>query len=162
MAKYVVITMKDGSKSVTVRSALETASEDPLTEYEEIIIQLLDEIEKLKKTNLPTDIIKNIKSSDANHIIDIVNLIKDNIAKKHGYPDDIMGTRWEYAMIITHRRKMQIQLYEEALVELAFYILQYLSKNANKLFCTCKLPTNTFQLDDGTICCCKCEKEILK
>jgi len=31
---------------------------------------------------------------------------------------------------------------------------------SEQLFCKCKLPTNNFQLDNGTICCCKCEKEI--
>ena len=63
---------------------------------------------------------KEQKDNDANCVLDAVNLIKDNVAKRHGYPDNIMGTSWEYAMMITHRTKMQIQLYEEALAELAF------------------------------------------
>ena len=63
---------------------------------------------------------KEQKGNDANRMLEAVNLIKDNVAKRHGYPDNIMGTSWEYAMIITHRTKMQIQLYEEALTELAF------------------------------------------
>ena len=58
--------------------------------------------------------------NDANRVLDAVNLIKDNVAKRHGYPDNIMGTSWEYAMVITHRTKLQIRLYEEALAELAF------------------------------------------
>ena len=56
----------------------------------------------------------------ANRVLEAVNLIKDNVAKRHGYPDNIMGTSWEYAMMITHRTKLQIRLYEEALAELAF------------------------------------------
>ncbi len=43
---------------------------------------------------------------------------KNTIAKKHGYPDNILGNRWDYAMMLTHRRKAQIQLYEEVLEEL--------------------------------------------
>ena len=30
------------------------------------------------------------------------------------------------------------------------------------LFCDCELPTSDFELDDGTICCCACEKELAK
>lgn len=63
---------------------------------------------------------KEQKGNDANRVLEAVNLIKDNVAKRHGYPDNIMGTSWEYAMMITHRTKRQIRLYEEALVELAF------------------------------------------
>lgn len=29
------------------------------------------------------------------------------------------------------------------------------------LLCMCELETSSFQLEDGTICCCKCEKEKL-
>lgn len=63
---------------------------------------------------------KEQKGNDANRVLEAVNLIKDNVAKRHGYPDNIMGTSWEYAMMITHRTKRQIRLYEEALAELAF------------------------------------------
>lgn len=62
----------------------------------------------------------NKNGNDANRVLEAVNLIKDNVAKRHGYPDNIMGTSWEYAMMLTHRTKRQIRLYEEALVELAF------------------------------------------
>jgi hypothetical protein len=62
----------------------------------------------------------NDTGNDANRVLEAVSLIKDNVAKRHGYPDNIMGTSWEYAMMITHRTKLQIQLYEEALAELAF------------------------------------------
>lgn len=63
---------------------------------------------------------KKQKGNDANRVLEAVNLIKDNVAKRHGYPDNIMGSSWEYAMMITHRTKLQIRLYEEALAELAF------------------------------------------
>jgi hypothetical protein len=62
----------------------------------------------------------NENGNCANRALEAVNLIKDNVAKRHGYPDNIIGTRWEYAMMITHRTKLQIRLYEEALVEFAF------------------------------------------
>lgn len=26
--------------------------------------------------------------------------------------------------------------------------------------CSCELPSSNFELDDGTICCCRCEKTI--
>ncbi len=29
----------------------------------------------------------------------------------------------------------------------------------NKEFCICEIKGSSFQLDNGTICCCKCEKE---
>ena len=30
------------------------------------------------------------------------------------------------------------------------------------LFCDCELPSSDFELDDGTICCCRCENPIAK
>lgn len=51
-------------------------------------------------------------------VLAAVNLAKDTVAKRHGYPDNILGTSWEYAMMLTHRRKAQCNLYEEVLVEL--------------------------------------------
>lgn len=62
----------------------------------------------------------NENGNNANRVLEAVNLIKNNVAKRHGYPDNIMGTSWEYAMMITYRTKLQIRLYEEALAELAF------------------------------------------
>lgn len=37
--------------------------------------------------------------------------VKNTVAERHGYPDNIIGCRWDYAMMLTHRRKAQIQLY---------------------------------------------------
>jgi len=45
--------------------------------------------------------------------VDLIEKTKQEIALKHGYRDDILGTAWNYAMYLTHRTKRQIQLYEE-------------------------------------------------
>lgn len=44
-----------------------------------------------------------------------VNEIKEDIAIKYGYTTD-MPTKWNFAMLLTHRRKQQIDMYD-ALVE---------------------------------------------
>ena len=31
---------------------------------------------------------------------------------------------------------------------------------SEQLVCSCELPSSDFELDDGTICCCRCEKPI--
>ena len=36
---------------------------------------------------------------------------------------------------------------------------KYLAKNILS-FCDCKIKGSSFQLDNGEICCCKCEKEL--
>lgn len=46
-----------------------------------------------------------------------IEQIKEIVAERYNYPDGILGTRWEYAMTLTHRRKRQIELYEEVLKE---------------------------------------------
>ena len=51
--------------------------------------------------------------------MDLILQIKEKIALKNGYRDDILGTAWEYAMQLTHRTKKQIQLYEELACALA-------------------------------------------
>lgn len=33
---------------------------------------------------------------------------------------------------------------------------------SEQLVCDCELPSSDFELDDGTICCCRCEKIISK
>lgn len=40
--------------------------------------------------------------------------------------------------------------------------LHAVSKTTGKLYCECEIKGNTFQLDNGTICCCKCENERVK
>lgn len=49
MAKYIVIERPNGMVTM-VRSIIETASEDPLTEHEELINELFSEVKKL---NIP-------------------------------------------------------------------------------------------------------------
>ena len=48
MAKYIVIIRANGTTTM-VRSSLETASEDPLTEHEEIINELYVKVRELSK-----------------------------------------------------------------------------------------------------------------
>ena len=33
-------------------------------------------------------------------------------------------------------------------------------ERSEQLVCSCELPSSDFELDDGTICCCRCEKTI--
>lgn len=63
---------------------------------------------------------KNIKKTteQAVNYTDLLAAVKNTVAERHGYPDNIIGSRWDYAMMLTHRRKAQIQLYEEVLAEL--------------------------------------------
>lgn len=68
-----------------------------------------------KKQN-PTQPTKTAIAVDT--VLAAVNFAKETVAKRHGYPDNILGTSWEYAMMLTHRRKAQCDLYEEVLVEL--------------------------------------------
>ena len=35
-------------------------------------------------------------------------------------------------------------------------------RRSEQLFCNCEIKGSSFQLDDGTECCCKCEKERAK
>jgi hypothetical protein len=57
------------------------------------------------------------KKADSSQLA-AVNYAKETVAKRHGYFDNVIGTRWEYAMMLTHRRKAQLDLYEEVLIEL--------------------------------------------
>lgn len=49
---------------------------------------------------------------------DKILLVKESIAISYGYPNNILGNAWDYAMMITHRRKAQIKLYEEVCFKL--------------------------------------------
>jgi hypothetical protein len=48
----------------------------------------------------------------------IILYVKESVAKSHGYPDNILGTAWNYAMMCTHRHKAQLKLYEEVCFKL--------------------------------------------
>jgi len=45
------------------------------------------------------------------------NRIKEQVAKDYGF-ENMFGGRWKYAMMILHRRKKQIELYEEVIKRL--------------------------------------------
>jgi len=56
---------------------------------------------------------------------------KDQVAKRFGYKDGIMGTSWEYAMRLTHRTKKQIILHE-TVIDLMAGAIQELNKKLDK------------------------------
>jgi len=56
--------------------------------------------------------------------INIINMFKDRIAKRHGYQENILGSSWEYAMMLTHRKKKQKELYEEVLIEITKLLIE--------------------------------------
>lgn len=41
--------------------------------------------------------------------------IKERVAKAYGFERGLLGTRWNYAMLIVHRTKKQIEMYEEVI-----------------------------------------------
>ena len=52
---------------------------------------------------------------------EIVNKTKDYIAKHNGFEEGILGSSWNFAMQITHRKKSQIELYEAVIHALGIY-----------------------------------------
>jgi hypothetical protein len=54
----------------------------------------------------------------------LINDTKEQIAIKHGYPNNVLGTAWEYAMQLTHRTKKQIELHNEVACALAKRIIE--------------------------------------
>jgi len=53
----------------------------------------------------------------------IIQNAKEEIAGNKGYPDGVLGSKWDFAMSVTHRTKKQIALYEELAKFLAKSIL---------------------------------------
>ncbi|MCH7851121.1 MAG: hypothetical protein IH845_05755 [Nanoarchaeota archaeon] len=51
---------------------------------------------------------------------EIVERTKEHMAKHNGF-DNMFGGYWKIAMMYTHRRKAQIQLYESVLHALGIY-----------------------------------------
>ena len=49
----------------------------------------------------------------------LIDEIKEMVAERHNYADNVLGNRWDFAMMITHRKKKQLQLYEEVILELS-------------------------------------------
>ena len=50
--------------------------------------------------------------------LDYINSVKEKVAQNYGFPDEIFGTRWNFAMSTTHRTKRQIQMYEDVITEI--------------------------------------------
>lgn len=50
---------------------------------------------------------------------EIIAATKNHIAYKYDFADGILGSRWNYAMQITHRTKNQVTMYEEVIDLLA-------------------------------------------
>ena len=47
-----------------------------------------------------------------------ISEIKERIAIKNGYQSGIFNSAWEYAMISSHRKKEQSELYEQVIAEI--------------------------------------------
>ena len=50
---------------------------------------------------------------------ELINKTKNLVAEQYGFADGILGTRWEFGMQITHRRKKQLNMYEDVISLLA-------------------------------------------
>lgn len=48
-----------------------------------------------------------------------VDKIKEIVAKDAGFSDEVVGTAWDYAMMLTYRTKQQRELYEEVIRRIA-------------------------------------------
>ena len=46
-----------------------------------------------------------------------IQKIKEKVAKKYGF-SKMFGSRWKYAMLLTYRKRKQIELYEEVIEEI--------------------------------------------
>ena len=57
-----------------------------------------------------------------------VDSAKEIVAKNNGFEEGILGTSWNYAMKLTHRKKTQIDLYEAVLSFMAQVIIDLKNK----------------------------------
>ena len=53
---------------------------------------------------------------------DVVDKTKNHIAKINGFKEGVLGSSWNYAMNITHRKKSQIELYDAVIAALGIYV----------------------------------------
>jgi len=60
---------------------------------------------------------------------EIVEATKDYIAERNGFQEGIIGTSWEFAMAITHRKKAQIKLYEAVIDALGIYFKEFVNES---------------------------------
>lgn len=52
----------------------------------------------------------------------VVSMVKNEVAEEYGFTEAVIGnTPWDYAMIVTHRTKKQIKMYERLCMRLAHY-----------------------------------------
>ncbi len=52
----------------------------------------------------------------------VVSMVKNEVAEEYGFKEAVIGeTPWDYAMMVTHRTKKQIEMYERLCVKLAHY-----------------------------------------
>jgi len=59
---------------------------------------------------------------DNNVLATVVLMVKNEVAQEYGFNENPIGaTLWDYAMIITHRTKKQIGMYDRVCVKLAHY-----------------------------------------
>jgi len=65
---------------------------------------------------------------DKKRVQQVIERIKNQVAEEYGYEDNVLGTRWEFAMQLTHRTKRQIQLYEAVIALLGDCFTQSLHK----------------------------------
>jgi hypothetical protein len=64
------------------------------------------------------------------HLEEIVNIIKEEVAIDFGFDDSIKlgGTTWGYAMLLCHRTKKQIEMYDEVCKKAFLYGLEFKHK----------------------------------
>ena len=52
----------------------------------------------------------------------VVSMVKNEVAEEYGFTEAVIGdTSWDYAMMVTHRTKKQIEMYERLCMKLAHY-----------------------------------------
>ena len=97
----------------------------------ESINKTVDEMQCLSAANIADNIISDLgvifNEADKEKIL---NKTKETIAKKFGFNNAIVGdTAWDYAMICTHRTKVQIEMYEQVCQLMAITLASKLIDN---------------------------------
>ena len=60
-----------------------------------------------------------------NVLATLVSMVKEEVAEEYGFKEAlIVDTKWDYAMIMHHRTKKQIEMYERLCMKLAHYCCQ--------------------------------------
>lgn len=67
---------------------------------------------------------KETKSELHTALATLVSMVKEEVAIEYGFTEAlIVDTKWDYAMMIHHRTKKQIEMYERLCMKLAHYCL---------------------------------------